>query len=84
MSMSRDGCIAGPNDEPSNSGDDGFDRLHEWIVTPMEIVRVIDTREATHIRYRVRRGASWEYQPADHRWALKGSNSRPSPRKDVQ
>ena len=29
MSMSLDGYIAGPNDEPSNPGD-GFDRLHEW------------------------------------------------------
>ena len=25
--------IAGPNDEPDNPGGDGFDRLHEWIVT---------------------------------------------------
>ena len=30
MSMSLDGFIAGPNDEPGNGlGDDG-DRLHEW------------------------------------------------------
>jgi hypothetical protein len=55
MSMSLDGCIAGPNDESSNPGGDRFDWLHEWIVTPLEIVRVIDTPEATHIRYRVRR-----------------------------
>jgi dihydrofolate reductase len=34
MSMSLDGYIAGPNDEPSNPGGDGFDRLHEWIATP--------------------------------------------------
>jgi len=34
MSMSLDGYIAGPNDEPGNPGDDGFDRLHEWITTP--------------------------------------------------
>ena len=34
MSMSLDGYIAGPNDEPGNPGGDGFDRLHEWIVTP--------------------------------------------------
>jgi dihydrofolate reductase len=34
MSMSLDGYIAGPNDEPDNPGGDGFDRLHEWIVTP--------------------------------------------------
>ena len=30
MSMSVDGYIAGPNDEPSNPGGDGFMRLHEW------------------------------------------------------
>ena len=34
MSMSLDGYIAGPNDEPDNPGGDGFDRLHEWIATP--------------------------------------------------
>ena len=34
MSMSLDGYIAGPNDEPSNPGGDGFMRLHEWFVTP--------------------------------------------------
>src|SRR5215210_7954947 len=32
--MSLDGYIAGPNDEPGNPGGDGFDRLHEWFVTP--------------------------------------------------
>jgi len=30
MSMSLDGYIAGPNDEPSNPGGDGFMRLHDW------------------------------------------------------
>ncbi len=30
MSMSLDGYIAGPNDEPGNPGGDGFDRLHDW------------------------------------------------------
>lgn len=30
MSMSLDGYIAGPHDEPNNPGGDGFDRLHEW------------------------------------------------------
>jgi dihydrofolate reductase len=30
MSISLDGYIAGPNDEPGNPGGDGFDRLHEW------------------------------------------------------
>ena len=34
MSMSLDGYIAGPNDEPGNPGGDNFDRLHEWFVTP--------------------------------------------------
>ena len=30
MSMSLDGFIAGPNDEPRNPGGDDFMRLHEW------------------------------------------------------
>jgi dihydrofolate reductase len=30
MSMSVDGYIAGPNDDPGNPGGDGFIRLHEW------------------------------------------------------
>ena len=30
MSMSLDGYVAGPNDEPGNPGGDGFMRLHEW------------------------------------------------------
>jgi dihydrofolate reductase len=34
MSMSLDGYIAGPNDEPGNPGGDGFMRLHAWFVTP--------------------------------------------------
>ncbi len=34
MSMSLDGFIAGPNDEPGNPGGDDFGRLHEWFVTP--------------------------------------------------
>jgi dihydrofolate reductase len=34
MSMSLDGYIAGPNDEPDNPGGDGFPRLHDWFVTP--------------------------------------------------
>jgi hypothetical protein len=33
MSMSLDGYIAGPNDEPGNPGGDGFDRLHKWYGT---------------------------------------------------
>jgi dihydrofolate reductase len=34
MSMSLDGYIAGPNDDPDNPGGDGFIRLHEWGLTP--------------------------------------------------
>ena len=34
MSMSVDGYIAGPNDEPGNPGGDGFMRLHAWFATP--------------------------------------------------
>jgi dihydrofolate reductase len=34
MSMSLDGYIAGPNDEPGNPGGDGFARLHEWFTAP--------------------------------------------------
>lgn len=34
MSMSLDGYIAGPNDEPGNPGGDGFARLHAWAVSP--------------------------------------------------
>ncbi len=30
MSMSLDGYIAGPNDEPDNPGSDGLMRLHDW------------------------------------------------------
>ena len=30
MSMSLDGYIAGPNDNPGNPGGDDFMRLHEW------------------------------------------------------
>ena len=33
MSMSVDGYIAGPDDEPGNPRGDGFERLHEWFVT---------------------------------------------------
>ena len=33
MSMSVDGYIAGPNDDPGKPGGDGFMRLHEWYKT---------------------------------------------------
>jgi hypothetical protein len=52
MSMSLDGYIAGPDDKPGNPGGDGFMRPSR---IELEIVRVIDTPQATHIRYRVRR-----------------------------
>jgi dihydrofolate reductase len=86
MSMSLDGYIAGPNDEPSNpamaqakaaAGARALEagvldelQIHQipvlfgrglrlFEVLPsrleLEIVRVIDTPKATHIRYRVRR-----------------------------
>src|SRR5689334_5845167 len=34
MSMSVDGFIAGPGDDVDNPGGEGFNRLHEWFVTP--------------------------------------------------
>jgi dihydrofolate reductase len=40
MSMSLDGYIAGPNDEPGNPGGDGFMRLHEWFGAAPEGVAV--------------------------------------------
>src|SRR4030088_2224128 len=40
MSMSLDGYIAGPNDDPGNPGGDGFARLHQWFLTPAgEMIR---------------------------------------------
>ena len=55
MSMSLDGFIAGPNDETSNPGGDGFMRLHEWFATadgefgrpPGPAGEVYDDMEAT-------------------------------------
>ena len=37
MSMSLDRYIGGPNDEPDNSGVDGFIRLHDSGLTPTGI-----------------------------------------------
>jgi dihydrofolate reductase len=34
MSMSVDGFVAGPHDDPGNPGGDGFGRLHDWFVNP--------------------------------------------------
>ncbi|HZS61201.1 MAG TPA: dihydrofolate reductase family protein [Gemmatimonadaceae bacterium] len=39
MSMSLDGYIAGPNDQPGNPGGDGFLRLHEWFLSDGHIRR---------------------------------------------
>ena len=39
MSVSLDGFIAGPNDEPDNPGGDGFGRLHEWFYRNDEFIR---------------------------------------------
>ncbi len=39
MSMSLNGYIAGPNDEPDNPGGDGFDRLHEWFAPGGKFLR---------------------------------------------
>ena len=54
MSMSLDGYIAGPNDEPGNPGGDGFMRLHEWYFADGESGRpsgpagdVVDQMSAT-------------------------------------
>jgi dihydrofolate reductase len=56
MSMSLDGYIAGPNDEPDNPGGDGgaVERLHEWGYTADGRVRrsgpageLVDAMEAT-------------------------------------
>jgi dihydrofolate reductase len=34
MSVSVDGFVAGPNDQPGNPGGDGFMRLHKWYERP--------------------------------------------------
>jgi dihydrofolate reductase len=48
MSMSLDGYIAGPNDEPHNPGGDGFDRLHAWGYTADGEVRPSGPARALH------------------------------------
>jgi dihydrofolate reductase len=53
MSMSLDGYIAGPNDEPGNPGGDRFMRLHDWLASqdggrPSGVARqLIDEMNAT-------------------------------------
>jgi dihydrofolate reductase len=49
MSMSLDGYIAGPNDEPGNPGGDGFMRLHEWFGAAPEGEAVQQSGSARHL-----------------------------------
>jgi dihydrofolate reductase len=49
MSMSLDGYIAGPNDNPSNPGGDGFMRLHEWFGFASDAGPAAETVDATGI-----------------------------------
>lgn len=63
MSMSLDGYIAGPDDRPGQElGRDGG-RLFNWLDDresdgpsgQVYLVRRLDDRDVTHLRYRVRR-----------------------------
>ena len=58
MSMSLDGYIAGPDDRPGQElGRDGrrlFDHLGSDHIE-LDLVRRLDDRDMTHLRYRVRR-----------------------------
>jgi dihydrofolate reductase len=47
MSMSLDGYIAGPNDNPGNPGGDGFMRLHEWYGFPSDAGPSAETNDAS-------------------------------------
>jgi dihydrofolate reductase len=49
MSMSVDGCIAGPNDEPNNPGGDHFMRLHDWYGFASEAGPNAETIDASQI-----------------------------------
>jgi dihydrofolate reductase len=74
MSMSLDGYIAGPNDEPGNPGGDGFMRLHEWYFADGESGRpsgpageVVDRMNATGAVLVGRRTAEQaDYYRGDH------------------
>jgi dihydrofolate reductase len=48
MSMSLDGYIAGPNDQPSNPGGDDFMRLHEWYGFELPPPNTTGTSWGTH------------------------------------
>src|SRR6202035_447824 len=49
MSMSLDGYIAGPNDDPGNPGGDDFMRLHEWYGFASEAGPTAETVDASGI-----------------------------------
>jgi dihydrofolate reductase len=49
MSMSVDGYIAGPNDEPGNPGGDDFMRLHDWYGFASEAAPTAGTTDASGI-----------------------------------
>jgi dihydrofolate reductase len=49
MSMSLDGYIAGPNDEPGNPGGDDFMRLHKWYGFASDAAPTADTVDASGI-----------------------------------
>jgi dihydrofolate reductase len=49
MSMSLDGYIAGPNDNPGNPGGDGFMRLHDWYGFASNAGPTAETAEASGI-----------------------------------
>ena len=49
MSMSLDGYIAGPNDQPGNPGGDDFMRLHEWYGFASDAAPTAETANASGI-----------------------------------
>jgi dihydrofolate reductase len=49
MSMSFDGYIAGPNDNPGNPGGDAFMRLHEWYGFASEAGPIAETTDASGV-----------------------------------
>ncbi|MGA3185273.1 MAG: dihydrofolate reductase family protein [Candidatus Dormibacteria bacterium] len=49
MSMSLDGYIAGPNDEPGNPGGDDFTRLHDWYRFASDAGPAAETTDASGI-----------------------------------
>ena len=49
MSMSLDGYIAGPNDQPGNPGGDDFMRLHEWYGFASEAAPTAETVDASGV-----------------------------------